>query len=534
MKKRALIFLLVAAFSTAAVMMVELGVRSAVLSPFILLDSKKQEEVHKLLTGYSIYQGDYLLDIQNTREGHDNRPLAFHIGRTDYQFNKVDTGNIALPAGEDMTIMTRRGVEASFNEEATIQSSERKFFFNEYTIHAVEKDASFSIQLKPEFSKALILMIYFCSFLLPCLLALFFNQILSLRNLFTLFMPFILAGILPLLLNYHFTMGYALLLTNSYIWSLVLCIFLPTFLSVLLTTAVYKRTINSEEEQNTMSDSQMSETEFLQFTRRETIGISLLVAGGLGYFCLFFLIPLSLYVEIVDKWYLFIIWYLSLTFIIMLVYTILHRFVGNYADVGSVESFCSLKKTIEQACRVKVNLFIKEESGYETNAWVYSTPLTSRKGVNIYMTEGLVKKFTLDEIKAVLFHEMGHVKLKHGCWILSITFGVATAISLIMFFSRKIMLGFGWWHYIIIFPIGVVLLILLTEWLPNKTSKMFEHQADEYAVRQLEDKELYIQTLMKLNRISEKEGGELDSKRKEWKETHPSFQKRIKFIKDLI
>ncbi|WP_375338777.1 M48 family metalloprotease [Aeribacillus composti] len=63
---------------------------------------------------------------------------------------------------------------------------------------------------------------------------------------------------------------------------------------------------------------------------------------------------------------------------------------------------------------------------------------------------------------------------------------------------------------------------------------MFEHQADEFAVRQLGNKELYIQTLMKLERISEKENDEFDFKRKEWKETHPSFQKRINFIKDLV
>lgn len=41
MKKRMLIFLLVTAFFTVSVIMVELSIRSAVLSPFILLDSKK-------------------------------------------------------------------------------------------------------------------------------------------------------------------------------------------------------------------------------------------------------------------------------------------------------------------------------------------------------------------------------------------------------------------------------------------------------------------------------------------------------------
>jgi hypothetical protein len=129
MKKRMLIFLLVTAFFTVSVIMVELSIRSAVLSPFILLDSKKNVGVQKLLTGYSIYQGDYLLDIENTEEDSTNRPLAFHIGPIDYQFIKVNTENIILPAGEELTVMTRRGVEPSFSKEVTIQSSKRKFFF---------------------------------------------------------------------------------------------------------------------------------------------------------------------------------------------------------------------------------------------------------------------------------------------------------------------------------------------------------------------------------------------------------------------
>lgn len=531
MKKRMLIFLLVTAFFTVSVIMVELSIRSAVLSPFILLDSKKNVGVQKLLTGYSIYQGDYLLDIENTEEDSTNRPLAFHIGPIDYQFIKVNTENIILPAGEELTVMTRRGVEPSFSKEVTIQSSKRKFFFNEYTIRAAKNDGSFSIQLKTEFSKTLTFLIYGCSFLLPFLLALFINKVLPWRNLFTLFVPFILAGILPLILNYHFSMGYALLLTKSYIWSILLCIFLPTFLSVSLTTAIYQWTIKSDEDIE--GESEMEESDFLEFSKKEKVVIFVLTIGSLAYFFSFFLFPLSLYVKIVDKWYLFAAWYLSLTLIIMLVYTVIHRFMGNYENVGFTEQFYSLKKTIEAACSINVNLFTKKESENETNAWVYSTPFASKKSINIYMTEGLIKKFTLDEVKAVLFHEIGHIKRKHGRWILFITFGVATLISLLMFFTRKIMLGFGWGQYILIFPVGIIALIGLTEWLPNKISKMFEHQADEFAVRQLGNKELYIQTLMKLERISEKENDEFDFKRKVWKETHPSFQKRINFIKDL-
>lgn len=180
-----------------------------------------------------------------------------------------------LPVGEEITVLTRRGVEPLFNKEVMVQSSERKFFFNEYIIRAVKKDASFFIPLQPEFRQSFTFWIYGCSFLLPILLALLFNSLLSVRNLFTLFTPFILAAILPLLLNYHFLMGYALLWTNSYIWSILLCIFLPTLLSVAGTTVVYQK----------------------------TIGISFLVAASLAYFFSYFLFPLSLSVQMVDRWY---------------------------------------------------------------------------------------------------------------------------------------------------------------------------------------------------------------------------------------
>lgn len=310
----------------------------------------------------------------------------------------------------------------------------------------------------------------------------------------------------------------------------MLCLFLPTFLSVAGTTVVYQWTINRE---NPIEEHERTEMGFLTFTKRETIGISFLVAASLAYFFSYFLFPLSLSVQMVDKWYFFVAWYLSLTLILTLVYTAFHHWMANYENVGCTEPFCFLKQTIESTCHLNVHLFIQKESEHETNAWVYSTPFVFKKGFNMYMTEGLVKKFTLEELKAVLFHEIGHVKRKHGRWILSPTFGITTLTSITLFFARKVMLGHGWWQYIVLLPVSVVILIWLTEWLPNKISKMFEHQADEYAVRQLGDKELYIQTLRKLQQISEIEDGEFVGKRKEWKKTHPSFEKRINVLKKL-
>lgn len=531
MKKSMFIILIVTAFLTFVVIMIELSIRSAVLSPFILIESQKNVETQKLLTGYSIYHGDYLLNIKDT-EDVIVHPLAFHIGNTEYQFTKVDNKNIVLDAGKkELIVITRRGIEPFFNKEVMFHSSKANLFFNEYTIRIEENVSSFSIQLKSKFNKTFTLLIYCCSWLLPFLIALFINKVLPWHNLFTLFMPFILAGVLPIILNYQFTLDYSLLLTKSFILSILISIFLPTFLSISLTTALYQWLLESDTTNKQITGSK--ESDFLVFSRREIIVILLLVIGSLTYFFSFFLLPLSIYVKIVEEWCIFAVWYLSLTLIITLVINLIHRFMGEYNNVGNSEKFPSLKKSIESACNLNINLFTKNGTSDETNAWVYSIPLLTRKSINIYLTEGLIKKFTLDEIKAVLFHEIGHIKLKHGRWIILITFGVATIISLIMFFIRKMMLGFGWGYYIFIYPVGGVILIVLTELLPNKIRKLFEHHADEFAVRKLGNKKLYIQTLMKLEELSRDEFDEFEVKKREWKETHPSTQKRINFIKDL-
>lgn len=157
-----------------------------------------------------------------------------------------------------------------------------------------------------------------------------------------------------------------------------------------LTTAVYQYTVNRGEDVDASEKKEMKETGFFYFTRKEMVSILLLVVGGLAALFSFFLIPLSVSIKITDKWYLFILWYLSLTFLVMMVYTGLHRFMRDYTDIGLSDPFLSLKKVLEEKSSVTVRLFMKRESEDETNAWVYSVPFAVRKGINIYMIEGLM------------------------------------------------------------------------------------------------------------------------------------------------
>jgi Zn-dependent protease with chaperone function len=172
---------------------------------------------------------------------------------------------------------------------------------------------------------------------------------------------------------------------------------------------------------------------------------------------------------------------------------------------------------------------VKQNSREDVNAWVYSFKLFPSKETPIHMTEGLLERFSEEEIKTIIYHELGHVKQKHGKYILSLTFLVAIAVSILMFFLRQVMLANGWWIYLAAFPIGVLALIIVAEWLPKKVSKMFEHKADAYVIEQTNEKDLYINTLRKLTEYSEEEDNH-PRKNRDWNKTHPTLQKRINFI----
>ena len=94
-----------------------------------------------------------------------------------------------------------------------------------------------------------IILITLMGILLPALLFLFFNLHESMKNLFTLFIPFVLAIFLPLGLNYYFLMGYVLSITGSYVLSIFLSILVPTFLSVLLTAYSFEYTTKDSPEE---------------------------------------------------------------------------------------------------------------------------------------------------------------------------------------------------------------------------------------------------------------------------------------------
>ncbi|MDG5790187.1 M48 family metalloprotease [Evansella sp. AB-P1] len=541
MFKKFMLCYFVAVVATISIIVVEIGVRSAVLSPFILLESKVEEEgTQKYLTGYSSIQGDYFLTIkpkQNEMIMKD-KESSFNVINKQFVYQKFNSVGNGEMKGPELELVTRNGIIPSFSNETNIAEKDRNLFFQTYVISKndqVNKLELDNMKLSTAHNDTFSIVIYVLSFLIAGIITFLLNVKKSLRNLFTLFFPFLTALILPLGLNYFYTLNFFLIKTDSYIYSMLFSIFLPTLGSLLITTNVFqlmtdKKSIKTEEN---VPENQKSSS-FLEFNKREKLVLLFTFTIGLLYFLSYYLLPLSLHIKMISNVGWFICWYLSMTFLFMIGYTILDRYIGNFENITMTNTFQRMQGEIEKSTNSNVQLFKKRDSKNETNAWVYSTNPFTVKSIKIFVTEGLLQHFDMNETKGVLLHEIGHIKLKHNRYILLLTCIIALLISTTIFYSRILLLSFGWWHYILLFPIGVIGLLILTEWLPNFVSKFFEHQADAYAVNHLEDKEIYVDTLLKLSKMNEDEMDNAIQKRRNWKESHPTFEKRVNYIKDLI
>lgn len=90
MLRKASLSYFIASIITIIVILIEVGIRSAVVSPFVLLDSNKDNNP-KVLISHSLYQGDFLLTYQ---EGHskDRSEAAFQLGESKYISRRFHLG----------------------------------------------------------------------------------------------------------------------------------------------------------------------------------------------------------------------------------------------------------------------------------------------------------------------------------------------------------------------------------------------------------------------------------------------------------
>ena len=183
------------------------------------------------------------------------------------------------------------------------------------------------------------------------------------------------------------------------------------------------------------------------------------------------------------------------------------------------------------------NIFIIDGSKRSSKANAYFSGFGKNKKIVLYDT--LIKNHSVDELVAVLAHEIGHYKLKHiisNMIISIITTGIMLYIMSKFLFNSEISYALGgnisfrhleiFAFFIIYSPINTILGILL-----NIKSRKNEYEADDFAVRSYKKKPL----ITALKRLSKDNLTNLTPHPlyEFINYSHPSLSKRLNSINNL-
>jgi len=161
------------------------------------------------------------------------------------------------------------------------------------------------------------------------------------------------------------------------------------------------------------------------------------------------------------------------------------------------------------------------------------------KTKKIILGDTLLNFFSVDEIKTVLAHEIGHYKLKHIPK--NIIYGTIQSFLIFYIISFLYKISIGYFGFVSIsqisaFPIlillGFLVGIIITP-ISNMLSRKYEYEADEFAVKVTQLPEAFKSALTKLfeKNLADKEPHPFV----EWYfYTHPSYKKRMDNIDDYF
>lgn len=142
----------------------------------------------------------------------------------------------------------------------------------------------------------------------------------------------------------------------------------------------------------------------------------------------------------------------------------------------------------------------------------------------ILIGEPLSEKMTDNELKGIVFHEIGHLKLGHLYKMFFLNMVSSIILVFLYGFSMKIIES---QHYrdtimepVMVALVGLIYGVIAFILIPYFFQRRLEYQADAFAVRKV-GAEQYVQTLEKLNEITE-------NKMMKGSVTHPSLKNRIK------
>ncbi len=134
-------------------------------------------------------------------------------------------------------------------------------------------------------------------------------------------------------------------------------------------------------------------------------------------------------------------------------------------------------------------------------------------GGTVLMTDALVKLATSDDqISAVLAHEIGHVRHRHGLRLGLQATGVAALSAALLGDAVSI---------------SSLAVTLPTALLQSGYSREFESEADDYAFQRLKQVSISPKAFAEMMALFEKERGKAGSDSKDYFSTHPATAKRI-------
>lgn len=148
------------------------------------------------------------------------------------------------------------------------------------------------------------------------------------------------------------------------------------------------------------------------------------------------------------------------------------------------------------------------------NAWTLGTI-----SPGLVVTNALFQYLNREELRAVLLHEVGHVKGKH-LLILSIYGVFYTPSILLLVFAGYTLYGL----------VASIILTILLIWLRH----LLELKADAFTVRENGEGESLVSALQKIDNINNETASRaLGIKKQNFSLSHPSLNRRIKRIREI-
>lgn len=150
---------------------------------------------------------------------------------------------------------------------------------------------------------------------------------------------------------------------------------------------------------------------------------------------------------------------------------------------------------------LKSSGFYKEDSSRQTkkeNAFLAGLGKTRR----VVLADNLLEKMTIPEIESIIAHEVGHFRYKH-LWL---NIGLGTCQQLVIFFIIDNLMKFVFPQFLSspnwnlnLFPILVIAVGIISGFIfgpiSNALSRLFEKQADIYALMMIQDKRPFMTAL---------------------------------------